>query len=310
MKKEVLSYFKELHNDASLTIENGVIKLNNGFSELESTYTSNVQTTTHNKTIFYTKDIDNLGVALQSIATSRLYSKLGINTPEIYLSKSRQGKLKTLSQDVSSLDGLISQIAMQCPEVRKKRHAYGEFFYNFFKWQVFLDPSTQRKMKEYMTDECYNKLLNIIIADELRTDSDRHACNYFLVKHPETSKYHDIIPIDFDLCQIILAKVKTEKDFQSFISEKVYTSATPTGASDNLLTYSKRIEDLRNLLQAGNIPEEQINFIRTYLNTRLSDEIQNIETPSQLQYCKASTHDTFAILEEYNLKTLGHDLGM
>ena len=159
-----------------------------------------------------------------------------------------------------------------------------------------------------MTEECYNNFLNVIIADELRTDSDRHSSNYFLVKNPESHQYHDIIPIDFDLCQIMLTNINTQEDFLRFINENAYTAATPTGASDNPLTYARRIENIRNLLQSGKIPSKQVEFMKKYLSTKLSAEIRNIETPTHLHKTQSFTYDTFSRLEDYNVSTLGRDL--
>lgn len=310
MRKAVQAYFADLHS-TQLNIQDNIIQQDEQFSKKADTYTSNVKVTTLNGVRYYLKDFSNGKSSIQSIATSKMYNDVGISTPELYLFKPIKGKVTLLSQDVMSLDRLFDiTIAMDCPDVRSRRHKFGERFHNYYKWQVLIDPQAQSLLREYMTEDCCNQLINLFLADELRTDSDRHHGNYFLYKTPNAKKFEGIIPIDFDLVQILNHKIKSQDDFMRFIKDKMYCSFTPTSITDNYATYYTRMEDLRDLLDAGDLKEPQIEFLRKVISYDFPKTIIETTTNPTLMPHVNGAYDAYSRLWGYNFGTLGRDLGM
>ena len=113
---------------------------------------------------------------LVAVASSRMYNKAGIQTPQIFLVGGGDKKVvQTIQEDVSENDDFETTLAGDDIEFTKICwNVFGKF-----KWQIFYDANYQYGLLKLMTEECLEQLKNMFLADELRTDIDRHTINYF-----------------------------------------------------------------------------------------------------------------------------------
>ena len=109
---------------------------------------------------------------LLTVASSKLYKNAGILTPEVYLIKpDNRMTTTTIQEDVTNINGLDTILAADDVEYSKiDKKIFGKF-----KWQMFYDYGVNNMFLQFMTPECFEQLQNVFLADELRTDIDRHT---------------------------------------------------------------------------------------------------------------------------------------
>ena len=227
------------------------------------------KTKINNQPIIIKKSSLEYGVG--SIASSRMYKKLGINTPELYLLKNQSNNITTTFQaDVSSIDGFITTLAADSVQYSKlDERPFGKC-----KWHCFYDPDLINTLLQFMTPSCLEQLQNIFLIDEIRTDNDRHQHNFFFYRTPDSNKYQGIIVVDLDNMVVYNYCKGKREDFQNFLFLP-YGSFTPQKTTD-YISYFHRVNNLRQVIQEDLLSSNNIKTLRNSLNFDFPAEIKRV----------------------------------
>ena len=275
------------------------------FNITETSDFSSVQKTNINGSpIVIKKSSTDKGLA--SVASSRMYKKMGINTPELYLLNNKDKQITvTFQSDVSSIAGFITTLAADSVQYKKFiQQAFGRN-----KWEIFYNQDLIHKLLQFMTPQCLEQFQNIYLVDELRTDNDRHTHNYFFYRTPNSDKYQGIIAIDLDNMVVYNFCNGNREDFKNFLYLP-YGSATPQQSRD-YICYFDRVNQLRQVLEDDVLSQENINALRNSLKFNLPKELKKACIARGLNIRERhKVVDPIKYLWEYNQNTIGKDLGL
>ena len=262
---------------------------------------------TENGQFYYLKSID-AEQSIASTASAKMYSKIGLNTPQIQVFKD--------STDSKNTRSIIQPDVKQFPNIEailaKEDVEYKQIFPKFnlrYKWEIFYDINTRNQFLKFITPDCLESLLNIYLIDELRSDMDRHLSNYFLYKTRDSKLYEGVITIDLDQMQIYNYAPTRREEFSSFIASP-YTSITPTQKED-FTCYMNRIHTLRELIDDGVMSSYNIETMVKALKHDFPNDVKMLCKEQKLSHKLLNqTYSPIARLWEYNQKELGKDLNL
>ena len=114
---------------------------------------------------------------VSSIASSRLYEKIGILTPPVsFVAKKDSYTIQTIQPNVEDIEGVETILANSDIEYKKiETRVFGKF-----KWELFYDEGLIATLLKFMTPSCLTALQNMFLVYELRTDGDRHLKIYLI----------------------------------------------------------------------------------------------------------------------------------
>lgn len=252
---------------------------------------------------FILKRTDN-PTSLAGIASSKLYNDIGILTPQRHLITDKNKCLSSsLQQDVSSIDFLSTILAGDDFEYKQ---IVNEFF-GKDKWAVFYDSNLVNRLLQFMTPACLDQLKNVFLIDEIRTDVDRHAKNYFFYKKKDATKYEGIITIDLEQMTVLFHCEGGKDDFSNFIILP-YESATPQQKYDHIC-YMQRVKNIRELIQDGVLSPRNIETLKKALKHDFPADVKQAVKSKKLHgKDKNRIVDPIERLWEYNQNTIGKDL--
>ena len=319
MKNKVFNYFQDLHKTRLPEKHSGTFAFDKRIVKCAGLPIQTVQKFNIDQTPYFLKDWDRLS-SVQTIAASKMYNDIGIPTPPVYLMSMESGQgahrtesLKLVAQDILSINGEdlqikeATQVVMPVIEKTMLRNYAGAQD----KWFVLKHQRWMEAFLEVMTPDCLKQLFDMYLADEIRTDNDRHPGNYFLYrsKHSKDSRYEGVIAIDLD--NVIVFKRKsptTDTTFQNFIHTK-YPSWSPhktiTSAS-----YLERIATIKGLLHKNGLFNQNVETLRKVLNYDFPQTIKDISDNPDLQKYQAEAYESYARLWDYSRKELGSELGL
>ena len=149
------------------------------------------------------------------------------------------------------------------------------------------------------------------LADEIRTDNDRHPGNYFLYRSPESKngKYEGVIAIDLDNVMAFKHRsLTTDTNFQHFLNSK-YPSWSPhktiTSAS-----YLERIATIKGLLHKNGLFNQNVETLRKVLNYDFPQTIKDVSNNPDLQKYQTEAYEAYSRIWDYSRKQLGPELGL
>ena len=241
-----------------------------------------------------------------AIASSRMYNAAGIATPPLFMLKSKEKKYtKTIEQEVTSINNLIYELAGSNIEFAKiETRAFGKH-----KWALFYDEDLVITMLKFMEYDCLEGLKDLFLADELRTDVDRHLKNYFFYRSPESKKYQGVVAIDLEQMAIYKYCGTSKSDFESFLYYP-YQSATPQIVSDEL-SYLDRVRNIRELIDDGVLSLRNIQTLKNIISYDFPNEVKKVAKERGLHGLEKRCLVTpIERLWDYNRKTIGKDLGL
>lgn len=259
----------------------------------------------NNRPIIIKKSTLDQGIA--STASSIMYKKIGISTPELYIIKNQKGdkSTATFQLDVSSIDGFITTLAsdsIQFCEFNLK--PFGRW-----KWEIFNNPELIATLLKFMTPRCLEQLQNAYLAHELRTDNDLHKYNFFFYRTTGSNKYQGIIIIDLDNMIVLNYCNGTRDEFNNFLYAP-FGSITPQQTTD-YLSHFTRMDHIRQLIQDGILTQGNIDTLKASLTFDFPNEIKTACKQRGIsKKTQTKIVDTIKYLWDYNQKTLGKDLGL
>ena len=175
MKANTYDYFLNLDKQ-KLKRENGVIMVND--PSLDNLC---YPTITLEDRVYFAKYSFDAADNLQQIATCNLFHNSGLLTPPIFL-----------CSPPSDDDRRIYQLSeyVQRPQFTEciQPHYMKEYkmFYQDITpqmnntWEILYNKNLREYFLTFMTEECFAQLMSLFAVDTLRTEQDRHFCNYFL----------------------------------------------------------------------------------------------------------------------------------
>lgn len=242
---------------------------------------------------------------LVAVASSRMYNEADIQTPQIFLVGGDKNVVQTIQEDVSENDDFETTLAGDDVEYTK----IGWNVFGKFKWQIFYDANYQYGLLKLMTEDCLEQLKNMFLADELRTDIDRHTKNYFFYKKKGSDKYEGVIVIDLDQMVIYNYCHGKKGEFEDFLLY-AYETEIPQIKLDNAC-YKQRVRDIQELIQEGVMSEKNIEALKKLLMYDFPSEVRQVCKQQGLRRkAKNMLVDPVERLWEYNNNTIGKELGL
>lgn len=248
----------------------------------------------------------NIPQGLVSVASSKMYNLADIQTPQVHLLKPKEKRVATtIQKDISDINGFKTILAGDDVEFTK----IGWNVFGKFKWQIFYDFGFQENLLKIMTNDCLEQFQNMFLADELRTDIDRHSKNYFFYKKKDSEKYEGVIVIDLDQMVIFNYCHGKKDEFDSFLLYP-YDSEIPQLKLDNVC-YRQRVSDIQELIQDGVLSKSNIETLKNLLGYDFPSELRKTCKQQGLRWkSKNDIIDPVERLWEYNNKTIGKELGL
>lgn len=297
MRKEILNYFQSLEC-GNQTIDLSWPRDANQFVCIEGKQ-------------FYKKHWDGV-FSIAGMMSSKMYKDLGILTPEYYLGKSEPRPVKpslyTLSQKIHQTKNYDVKSAYRVLGMMIQQFQYSNDYRK--KWDIINRPDVREQFLKYMTEDCLDELIGLFLADELRTESDRHTSNYYLAVNRKTGLAEHVISIDHDNMLIVdPGTASTKVNFRAFLDEPMMTY-TPTQRYD-YRSHRGRLRDIKDLIYMGQLSKKNITLLRDTLSydfpALAKMTIDN--HPEIKDYRKLIVTPTSYLWEE-NRRDLGRELGL
>ena len=326
MRKDVLKYFIDLdkekltrdENNAIVAPSKDVVKLR---PDLQASSCRKIVKYRIAGERFFSKSEPNKYFTLKTheMASSKMYRDLGITTPPVYymmVNGMFRKKPALLSQDLYSIKQIDVALCSKLRAIKRMRLPLNKIITPY-------DVLYEKEIKDYcltfMTEGCFEELVNMFMLGDLRADSDIHPDNYFLYKKQGEKKYSGVIPIDLEHSQIILSHGKTNGEFTEFVNKNVYESCLPfkhrygedMDLGDYYLflgTYAERINGLKNLIQSGNLSKKQITLLKRALNYDFAGTMEDIVKYHNFDDTQKASCEQVKRLWDYNQKELGKEL--
>ena len=170
-------------------------------------------------------------------------------------------------------------------------------------WEILTNKIHKERFLQIMTEDCFNLLVNLFLADRLGTYKDRHGYNYFFYRRTPFGKWEGVIAIDNErsrLAETSRLKVSDESKFEHLINgySNIFTPLQhiiQTSHKDSINKINKLIDD-------GKMSDSQILTIKRALAYPYADNMKKICDNYELDCGKM--YDLSARLWEYNQENL------
>ena len=282
--------------------ENGIFFYDKNTFKLKFTAEDYVK---YKKTLFYSKKCkDECGVT--ELATSKLYNELGITTPPTYLFSTGSKKSSTylISQDLKSATDMDIIVGKDLFDFKTVLDNYKLDPRN--KWEILTNKKIKELLLQYITEDCFEQMISVLLLDELRTELDRHFYNYFFCKRKDSDRYEFFVPIDHELTQLSTNPCISSSSFKDFLKND-YMSEILFNSYDNL-DYVSRIKAILKLIHKGLISNRQIKLLRQAINMDFPSIIR--QTQKNQDTCRyiETTATSYDYLWDYHQNNIGREL--
>ena len=262
-------------------------------------------------------EIGEESAAIFEVAISKIMNECGVNSIPYFpvFKKVKNGKLLlcSFSQDIHSLKNLIvtpGNCSFWFDKPMKKRLIVDQIHNN--EWYFLEIPEIKNYLLNFMTEECFEQLIDQCLIDELVGQNDRHLTNYFFFKFDNSEKLEGIISYDNALTWIFESKAYNEKDKIGFDNNlayfvyRTYSKKSNTGLTTRG-SYADRVNKICEFFDKGLIGERQANLIKKYIESdivsKLQKEANRCETP-----ISPAVIDLYARVTEYLEQNLQRQL--
>ena len=240
------------------------------------------------------------------IASSNLYNEIGLDTPYAFPVKIKEeNELALGTQNIEKLNIKDLEIKQACTTLFCILKLDNNANYSVpTKWTILFNQEERNKLLEVMTEDCLEQLINLLLADELRADNDRHWGNFFFYKQKGSEKYEGLIVIDIDNTRL-LRKQNTSPalSFQYFLHNP-FISFTALQYTDKFQSHSKRIKNLKKLLEQGKLNNSNIETLTKAVNYDLAKDIQTLGEKHNISKETQYVYEMTSRLSEYNRRHL------
>lgn len=313
MSKNTFDYFENLKNknlvekDQNLIYDNDRIDMK--FVNKPNALEYFIQLTIDNNRYFYKRV--NRDFSIAEIASANMYNEIGIITPPVYTIEipAQLGLNKHIvlaTQDVESAKNISCTIAYH--SIPLETFLKLKSSPNKRSWEPLYNEDIKEKFLEHMTPECFEDLTTLFLADEIRTECDRHRGNYFFYKTNNSEKYEGIIPIDHEFLEILQFKGIFKQGFFDFLTHQY--SSTNMCEGYEVKSYLARLHEIYNLIQDQKLSNKQIECLKSAINYNFPKEIEHIGNNPYLINHKKRAYDSISELWDYHQKNLGRELGL
>lgn len=215
---------------------------------------------------FYLKRVNPFEEELNGVnemALGNAYNDLGVNSvvgyPVLQNKGHRYDTVKMLTQDVCKLKGLDVEIGSKVLSELDKKYPYKRTS----SWEIVRNSRVKGDLLEIMTEECYNKLVNMHLLDNLTTNCDRHSNNYFFVKSKGSDKWEDIVTIDHEYLGVVEYECvggNTYECIENYVKNK-HSMIMPMDTHKEL-SHSHRIKSINQMIDKGKLSDQNIALLR------------------------------------------------
>jgi len=159
-----------------------------------------------------------------------------------------------------------------------------------------------------MTEECYNKFVNLFLLDSLVTGIDRHGENYKFIKNKNSKLWEDVIALDHELLSIsdfmrLYDYNGSSKDrFQDFLTD-VKDTYYPFDY-EKFISHRDRIKKINSLIASGDLSPESIAFLKSATEYDYPKIYRDVHKEYLLTTGTDYNYDMISRLWDYNRETL------
>ena len=318
-KRDCLSFFQDLEKKKSNKANNVICYDNKCLKQKTFSYERYLDIFILGNTMLYGKRFNEQSI--YSMASSKMLNKLSHPTPPIIIIEDAGNYLRTATENILPLEDQDYEIipAFKCIELQKLNELHTQDKENkrhlkYGKWAPLYFEEEKQAFLSFMTEDCFNEFILHFLTAELRTDSDRHQGNYYLVRKKGSKKYESFIQIDLERSEIINAMCYSKYKFNQFIKSHNYYSIDMYSRIENKLTYTERVKQLKQLVQNNNLNSLQILQLKEILNYNLPKEIQKLRKHHkgniEIEKIADMTYDKVSQLWEYNQKEIGYEINI
>jgi len=241
------------------------------------------------------------------IASSNMYNNIGLPAPHSFLAKRPDDDINyyLVSQDIHQLkEKGFDVLQADNSSLYKSKYLSNLHFEIDSRWSVFKNELIRKNLLQIMTEECYDQFIAMFLADELRTDNDRHWGNFFFYKEKDAEKWEGIIVFDLEMPRILNTSAR---GFKKFLKSKYY-SWSPENYIDSGKNYKTRTQELLKVIDKGYLSNNQIQTMKAELQYDFPKEIKTLGSKYGLKKDTAYAYDMASLLWEYNQKNIGKAL--
>lgn len=306
MIKNIYDYFENLKTKELPRNRHNLILDNKKITKVSQkiTFTKNEPSELLIDGTSYCSKFNNFEYTVADIASTNMMNSIGIPTPPIStIEQKDKQSILTATQNINTIENFDFSIAAM---ILLRKEIYKYKVHSNCKWDILYNMEIQEAFLQFMTKECFEQLIELLLIDEIRTEQDRHEDNYFFYKRKSSNKFEGILPIDNELIAILHDFIKNKEDFNNFL---YYPYSTPTQLGKlETRPYYKRINDIKELIQDQKLTPKQLNTIKKAISFDLPAEIKETCRNPKLKEYRKITYDAIARLWDFHQKDLGREI--
>lgn len=302
MNIKVKDYLEDL-SKVDVPREDGIILLDESFvkdDDLSGVFLKgNIHYTTIGDKSYYfttispTRNVDNVCINTE-IINSQVYNDLGVNCADYYpmvfsslVNNIRVNNDGVICQDLLSLDEIeVCQVTQSSMYYDHSLHRVIANKVNGGYW-VFLELK-EILVDNYITEECFDEMVNMYLLDVVATQRDRNPSNFFLYRKKGSQLWEGIIAIDnsYTIQNDCLTIRRVDNCNAKRLAELIWQD--PNGLmltfprTYNMQPYGDRLKEINNLIQSGEFNKKQIDLIKSIKDYDLSGTIKKVEDDKHL----------------------------
>ncbi len=246
--------------------------------------------------------------SIGDVASAKMYGDIGFVTPPLYTLKEEDScgreDCLIISQNIRSIEGydFITEEDLMLSEIGVFPKVSGNDFAPLY------EESVRDRLLQFMTEECLDERMGLGLNDCIRTEIDRHGENVYYYKKRGAEKYEGIVPIDHEFMRIFFGSSRGRDELKTIL-ETPYLSYTFIG-TDRRASYTERLTEILDLVQAGKIKNKQICQLKEALKYDFPKAMREVaRNPFLKPYSDVPIEQT-ARLWEHNRETIGKELGL
>lgn len=146
-------------------------------------------------------------------------------------------------------------------------------------WLIIRNEADKQYLLKFMTKECYEQLVDVIILEPLFFSFDRFGGdNLFFVKSPYADKWEGVVLIDLESINFDVIKTFYHGSVNKFLN-CCFTDEVDYYTPQNILihnTHPERLKSLKQLIKEGGVTPRQKRLIKGVLYTNITGELNSI----------------------------------
>jgi len=146
-------------------------------------------------------------------------------------------------------------------------------------WLVIRNEAVKQYLLKFMTKECYEQFIDVIVLEPLFFSFDRFGGdNLFFVKTPGAEKWEGVVLIDLEGFNFDIIKTIYHGSINKFLNGCFNSEVDYYAPHGTLIHYTHpdRLKSLKQLIKEGRVNSRQKRLIKGVLYTNVASELNSI----------------------------------